>query len=320
MNFTLPQATTDAAEVDHLILALTLASCAILLLVFGLIWIYAIRYRADSKVERGAPGEKSWRFEISWTLATLVVFLGLFVWGADLYVRLFQPPTDALRIYVVGKQWMWKIEHQGGQREINALHVPTGRPVQLLMTSEDVIHDFAIPAFRIKHDVLPGRYETLWFTAKRPGTYHLYCTQLCGEGHASMIGEVVAMTAPDFQNWLENGGGASPAPQLSMAASGEALYQSYGCVGCHGVGGVNKPGEGVTAPSLAGISGTKVKLEGGAVVVADEHYLRDCILAPDKTRVAGYAPIMPSFAGQVSEENALRLIAYIKSLKAKDTP
>ena len=165
MSVWLPQATTSAPEVDYLLIAPVLCSGVILVLVFGLILRYLFKYHAWSTVDRGAPSSKTWRFEITWTVATLVIFFGLFVWGADLYVRLFQPPRNALRIYVVGKQWMWKVEHPGGQREINALHVPIARPVELVMTSEDVIHDFSVPAFRIKHDVLPGRYETLWFEA-----------------------------------------------------------------------------------------------------------------------------------------------------------
>src|SRR5262249_6546348 len=152
---------------------------------------------------------------------------------ADLYVRLFQPPRDALQIYVIGKQWMWKVEHANGQREINALHLPVGRPIQLIMTSEDVIHDFAMPAFRIKHDVLPGRYEMLWFEAKTPGTYHLFCTQLCGTGHASMVGEIVVLPAPEFQKWLEQNAAGE-----TLAAAGKTLFIRYGCSGCHGLGGV----------------------------------------------------------------------------------
>ena len=249
MSFLLPQATTSAPEVDYLIIALVLCSAAILALVFGLILRYMIKYRAGSTIDRGAPGSKTWRFEIAWTTATLVIFFGLFVWGADLYVRLFQPPHNALRIYVVGKQWMWKVEHPGGQREINALHIPIGRPIQLVMTSEDVIHDFSVPAFRIKHDVLPGRYETLWFEAVEPGTYHLFCTQLCGTGHDEMVGEIVAMPDPDYQNWLEQNAAAA-----SMAAEGQILFMRYGCSGCHGGNGAggSQSTSTVPAPPLAG--------------------------------------------------------------------
>jgi cytochrome c oxidase subunit II len=310
VNFTLPQATVDAREVDALIFALTLASLSILVLVFGLMARYMVKYRAGSPIDRGKPPQKTWRLEISWTIATLIVFFGLFIWGADLYVRLFQPPANALQIYVVGKQWMWKVEHPGGKREINTLHIPIRQPVQLVMTSEDVIHDFSIPAFRIKHDVLPGRYETLWFTAEKAGVYHLFCTQLCGEGHASMVGEIVAMEPEDYEHWL--GGGAKGE---TFIEAGGAVFRRHGCAGCHG-----DQGAGGIGPALAGLYGAEVKLAGGAIVKADETYLRDCIMTPQKRRVAGYPEIMPSFMGQIDEEHLLKLIAYIKSLKRKAPP
>jgi len=197
-------ASTIGSEIDILFWALVLVSAAVLILVFGLMLIFVIRYRAASPVDRGAPAEgKSWRVEVAWTTATLAAFFLLFLWGAHLYVRLYRPPADAFKIYVVGKQWMWKLEYPGGQREINALHVPAGRPVQLLMISEDVIHDFSVPALRLKQDVLPGRYQTLWFEATRPGDYHLFCTQFCGTGHAEMGGSVTVMSEPDFALWLD---------------------------------------------------------------------------------------------------------------------
>jgi cytochrome c oxidase subunit II len=317
MNLWLPAASVNAREVDHLIGALLLISAAVLLLVFGLLFLYIVKYRAGSSLDRGEVGEKTWRVETAWTVATLLVFFGLFIWGADLYVRLFQPPRAALKIYVIGKQWMWKVEHAGGQREINALHLPLGDPVELVMTSEDVIHDFSIPAFRIKHDVLPGRYETLWFTASRPGTYSLSCTQFCGLDHSKMTGEVVVLPKPEFQAWLENNRGAD-----SPAADGAALFMRYGCSGCHG--GNGEGGEGaqstVRAPSLKGLYGAPVPLSDGSVVVADDRYLHDSIVEPGRQIVAGYAPIMPSYAGQIGEEDLLKIIAYIQSLAGEGPP
>lgn len=317
MRFWLPQATIDAAEVDYLILALLLVSCAILALVFGLIWVYMIKYRAGSPIDRGALAKKTWRIETAWTVATLLVFFGLFVWGADLYVRLFQPPHNTLKVYIIGKQWMWKIEHAGGQREINALHLPAGRPIELVMTSEDVIHDFSVPAFRIKHDVLPGRYETLWFQATLPGTYRLFCTQLCGTGHASMIGEVVVMSDPDYQEWLEQNSGGE-----TMAKQGSTLFMRYGCSGCHGGNGAGgrQSGSTVRAPALAGLYGSPVTLIDGTIVTADDRYIRDCILIPETQRVASYPPVMPSFSGQIGEEDLLKIISYIKSLTPETQP
>ena len=286
-------------------------SFAILALVFGLMLLYIIKYRAGSTIDRGALAEKTWRLETAWTVATLLIFFGLFVWGADLYVRLFQPPADAMKIYVIGKQWMWKVEHAGGQREINALHLPIGRPIELVMTSEDVIHDFSVPAFRIKHDVLPGRYETLWFQVVRPGTYHLFCTQLCGTDHSAMIGDIVAMSTPDYEKWLEQNGASE-----TLAKAGQTLFMRYGCSGCHGGNGVagNQSVSTVRAPPLAGLYGSPVTLADGGIVTADDRYIRDCILMPETQRVASYQPLMPSFAGQISEEDLLKIIAYIKSL------
>ena len=314
MRLTLPEASSNAAEVDHLLLALVLIALAVLALVFGLIWIYVIRYRAGSPINRGEIADKTWRIEVAWTAATLLAFFGLFIWGADLYVRLFTPPGDALKVYVVGKQWMWKVEYSGGQKEIDSLHVPVGQPVELVMTSEDVIHDFSVPAFRVKHDVLPGRYETLWFTATRRGRYHLFCTQLCGTGHADMIGWVTAMNPRDYQAWLSQNGASE-----SLAAAGQTLFMRYGCSGCHGGNGIGgqRAGAAVRAPPLAGLYGSKVPLSDGSVVTADDLYIRDSVLEPDKQVVAGYQPVMPSFAGQITEDDLLRIVAYIKSLSAE---
>jgi cytochrome c oxidase subunit 2 len=311
MNFSLPAASSNAPEVDHLLLALLAISGVVLVLVFGLMLLYIVKYRAGSGLDRGAVAQKTWRIETAWTAATLFIFFGLFIWGANLYIRQFQPPANALKIYVIGKQWMWKVEHAGGQREIDTLHLPVGRPIELIMTSEDVIHDFSIPAFRIKHDVLPGRYETLSFTADRPGIYHLFCTQLCGTSHANMVGQIVAMTGPDYQKWLEQDGAAE-----TMAMAGATLYMRYGCSGCHGGNGAGgrQAGRTVRAPPLTGLYGSPVPLSDGTVVIADDRYIRDSIMMPQKQVVTSYVPVMPSFAGQIGEDDLLDLIAYIKSL------
>lgn len=314
MKLWLAAATHNAIQVDHLILALVLISCAVLALVFGLLLLYMFKYRAGSDVDRGAANKKTWRVESAWTAATLLAFFGLFIWGARLYVSLFQSPRDALRIYVVGKQFMWKVEHDGGQREIDAIHLPVGLDIQLVLTSEDVIHDFSVPAFRIKHDVLPGRYETLWFRVEEPGTYHLFCTQLCGVDHASMVGEIVAMPKAEYQKWLaQNEAGDT------LASQGRVLFMRYGCSGCHGSSGAGgtQSESTVRAPSLAGLYGSPVTLADGTVVKADDRYIRDCILTPARERVASYLPVMPSFAGEMSEEDLLKIIAYLKSLAAQ---
>jgi cytochrome c oxidase subunit 2 len=309
----LPEASNSAAETDRLLFGLLLLTFAVLALVFGLMFRYIVKYRASSALNRSAVAKKSWIFEISWTAATLLIFFGLFVWGADLYVRLSKPPENALKIYVIAKQWMWKAEHVGGQRELNALHVPLGIPIELVMTSEDVIHDFSIPAFRIKHDVLPGRYETLSFTANRPGEYTLYCTQFCGVDHSKMIGIVVVLPQPLFQAWLDQNGSGG-----TLAAAGMSLFMRFGCSGCHGSDGRGSDSGSVRAPSLAGLYGSRVLLADGSATIADEGYLHDCIVVPERQLVPGYAPIMPSFAGQLGEEDILKLVAYIKSLAPRE--
>ena len=311
MTLTLAAASANAPEVDRLLWALFAISVAVLALVFVLLLRYVIRFRANSPVDRGNEAEKTWKFETAWTGATLLVFLGLFVWGANLYLRLFDSPKNALRIYVVAKQWMWKVEHPGGQREIDALHVPLGRVIQLVMISEDVIHDFSVPAFRLKHDVLPGRYETLTFTATRAGTYPLYCTQFCGLDHSHMTGQVVVLRAEQFATWLQQDPVAS-----DLVAQGKSLFLHFGCSGCHSRGGEAPT---VRAPPLEGVFGSPVPLSNGSTLIADERYVHDSIVSPGKQIVAGYANLMPSYAGQISEEDLVKVVAYVESLAA-ETP
>ena len=308
----LPAASVYASEVDWLLLALLLGSFMVLGLVFGLMIYYMARYRHDSPAYRGGVTTKSWKFEITWTSATMVGFLILFFWGADLYVRLEQPPASAMRISVTGKQWMWKAEYPGGQHEIDAVHVPTGRDVALVLTSEDVIHDFAVPAFRVRHDVLPGRYEVIWFKATRVGTYNFFCDQLCGTDHSSMVGKITVMTPGDYTRWLET----NAAPE-GLAEQGKKLFVSYGCSGCHSVGAFGGGGT-VRAPPLVGVYGHPVPLSDGSVIVADDQYIRDSIVQPSRQIVASYENQMPSFAGIVSEEDLIRLVAFIKSLAGGD--
>ena len=306
MRLTLPLAASTGAATDYLLLGLVAVSLAVLALVFGLMFFYVVRYRHNSPIDRGAMAEKSFRFGISWTIGTLVIFFGLFIWGSIIYVRLYQPPGDALKIYVVAKQWMWKVEHAGGQREINALHVPTNTSVELIMTSEDVIHDFFVPAFRVKRDVLPGQYETMWFRADRVGTYHLFCSQFCGTAHSNMIGQVVVMPPKDYADWLTTNGAGD-----TLADQGRGLFVRYGCAGCHLGGGT------VRAPSLAGLYGSPVPLSDGSTVIADDRYIRDSIMYPKQQVVASFEPVMPSFANVIGEDDLVRLVAYIHSLAAE---
>jgi cytochrome c oxidase subunit 2 len=303
------KASSFAASVDVLFFVWLALAAVVTCAVFILIVYFAAKYRAGSQAERArapAPQRRrlSRRIELAWIVAPLVLFLAMFGWAAELYYRHDEPPADAMEIYVLGKQWMWKIEHAGGQREIDELHVPAGRPIRLIMTSQDVIHDFFLPVLRIKQDVLPGRYTSLWFEADKPGDYHLFCAQYCGTDHSRMIGRVVVMEPVAFARWLQTGNGSG-----TMAAAGAALFREYGCSGCHGANAS------VHAPKLEGLFGRPVQLSDGSSVLADDRYVHDSVLLPRKEIVAGYEPIMPSFQGQIGEAELLDLIEYVKSLR-----
>lgn len=304
-----PGASSYSGEVDLLTVGLLVVTGLVLFLVLFLLILFCTRYRRGSNADRSDQVRKTWHWEISWSAATLLGFLGLFFWGASLYERLYRPPSDATEVFVVGKQWMWKLEHPEGQREINELHVPIGRPVKLVMTSQDVIHSFYVPAFRIKHDVLPGRYETLWFEPTKAGEFPIFCAEFCGTDHSHMTGRLVVMQPTDYERWMR-----AEQPASGMAQEGAALFRQFGCSGCHGAQSK------VHAPSLDGLYGRPVPLQDGSIVTADDRYIRDSILQPRRQIAAGYPPIMPSFAGQIGEDDVLKLIAYIKSLANKRPP
>jgi len=295
-------ASVHARYEDWLFIFLTLVSVAMTVLIFVVIAVFAMKYRRRHGRE-ATQIEGSLLLEIGWSVAPFGVMLVMFAAGAVLYFSMRTPPQDSAQVYVVAKQWMWKLQHMEGPREINQLHVPVGRNVELIMTSQDVIHSFYVPAFRLKQDVLPGRYTTLWFRATRPGTYHLFCAQFCGTMHSGMIGEVIVMEPRDYQAWMSNA-----APSGSLAQSGATLFQQLGCNTCHRS---DVQGRG---PNLTGVFGNPVQLEDGRTVVADENYVRESILVPAAKVVSGFKPIMPSWQGQVNEEQLNELIAYVKSL------
>jgi cytochrome c oxidase subunit 2 len=297
------QASTMAAQVDALYFFLIAVAGFFSLLIAALVIIFAIRFRRRHPDESGTKIHGSIALEIAWSAIPLGLTMVMFVWGANVYFTLARPPRGAMEIYVVGKQWMWKVQHMDGQREINELHVPVGRPVKLTMGSEDVIHSFFIPAFRVKMDVLPGRLTTMWFEATRPGTYHLFCAEYCGTRHSGMIGSIVVMEPADFQAWLAGG-----AAEGSLASRGEKLFQDLACHTCH------RPDTQGRGPVLDGLFGRTVELQGGATVVADENYLRESIVNPQAKIVAGFQPIMPTFQGLITEEGLLELVAYVRSL------
>lgn len=300
------QASTHAASVDALYFFL-IALTAFFSLLIGLMVIgFAIRYRRRSPDDRPPAIYGSLALELTWTIIPLGIVAVIFFWASDLYLTLSRVPKDAIEVHVVGKRWMWKVQHLTGQREINELHVPVGVPVKLTLTSEDVIHSFFIPAFRVKKDALPARYTTAWFQATKPGRYHLFCAEYCGTRHSNMIGSIVVLEPAAFQTWLA--GGASGG---SLASAGEKLFQDLACVTCH------RADSGARGPALDGLFGRPVALADGGTAEADETYIRESIVAPSARVVAGYQPIMPTYQGLVSEEQLLQLVAYVRSLKAK---
>ena len=298
------EASTIAPYADALYFFLLTITVIGLVLVGALVFGFSIRYRKE-KHPVAEQVEGSTLLEATWTIIPLCLFLITFVWGAILYFRIYTPPANAMNIYVVGKQWMWKAEHPGGQHEINALHVPTGRPIQLTMISQDVFHSFSIPDFRVKREVIPGRYSTVWFQATTPGTYHIFCTQYCGTNHSAMIGEVTVLNPEDYQKWTQESTSG-----MSLAQNGERLFASMGCNACHN-GSATARG-----PNLAGVYGSKLTLSNGSQALVDDAYLRDAILNPSEHITSGYAPIMPTYQGQISEDGLIDLVEFIKTLQS----
>jgi cytochrome c oxidase subunit 2 len=303
------EASTMAGRVDALYFFLIGVSAFFIVLIASLVVYFTFRYRRRQRDEIGRPVTAGYTLEVVWTVIPVLLTMVMFFWAANVYFSMASPPLDTLDVYVVAKQWMFKFQQPGGQREIDELHVPVGRAVRLTMASEDVIHDLYIPAFRIKADIVPGRYTTMWFTATKPGSYHFFCAQYCGTKHSGMTGQVVVMKPADYEAWLAGGSGEG-----SMASQGEKLFQDLGCITCHQMDGQGR------GPSLQGLYGHQVQLTTGQAVTADDAYLRTCILTPGGTGVAGYQPIMPSFQGVVSEDQLLQLIEYIKSLASAAAP
>jgi cytochrome c oxidase subunit 2 len=304
------QASTNASRVD----ALALFELGIVLFFTALICIMiltlAVRYRRGSKVDRSGAPLTDRRLEAAWIVIPLLLSLVMYVWATEVYFDLYEPPADAFDISVVGKQWMWYLQHPEGRAEINELHVPLGQAVKLTLTSQDVIHSFFVPAFRIKQDVLPGRYTMIWFRPTKVGRHHLFCAEYCGTNHSAMTGWVHVMEPADYERWLSEGGSGP-----SMAEEGDRLFVSHHCAGCH------RGSQIVHAPRLEGVYGNPVPIQRGndvRFVTADDRYIRDSILMPKSEVVAGYEPLMPSYQGRISEPDLLKILAYIKSLGNKE--
>jgi cytochrome c oxidase subunit II len=301
-----PEASKIAPQMDALYFFMVLISLIGLTIVVLLVVSFSILY-SKKRHPVAVQIEGSTLLEATWTIIPLGLFLIMFVWGSLIYFRIYTPPANAMNIYVVGKQWMWKAEHPGGQHEINALHVPTGRAIQLTLISQDVFHSFSIPAFRVKREAIPGRYTNVWFEATTPGTYHLFCTQYCGTNHSAMVGDIVVLTPDDYKKWL-----AESTSGTSLAQNGERLFASLSCNACHS-GRANSRG-----PSLAGVYGSHLMLANGGTQLADEAYLRDAILNPSDHMTQGFAPIMPTYQGQISEDGVIALVEFIKSLNTNN--
>ena len=303
-NFVLfpERASTHAARVDALYFFLVAVCTTMAVLISLMIVFFAVKYRSN-KLRPAQQVHGNNALELTWTVIPLFVFMMMFVWGASVYFDAARIPKNSDEIWVVAKQWMWKFQHLDGQREINELHVPVGRDIKLTMVSQDVIHSFFVPAFRVKADVLPARYTNLWFHATKSGEYHLFCAEYCGTMHSGMIGRIVVMEPAQYQAWLSGGGAFG-----SLAQNGQKLFQDLGCITCH------RGDAQARAPNLAGAYGRPVHLNDGRTVIMDDSYIRESILNPRAKIVAGFEPIMPGFQGQVDEEGVLALIAYIRSL------
>jgi cytochrome c oxidase subunit 2 len=324
MRFNFPlfpeQASTMAGRVDALYFFLLGVSLFFSVAIFTAVIYLAIKYHHRAG-EAHAPGlvNDNIYLEITWTVIPLALTMVMFVWGASLYFSMSRPPDNSLEIFVVGRQWMWKFQHPDGQREINELHVPLGQPVKLVIASEDVIHSFYVPVFRVKQDAVPGRYTTVWFEATKPGRFHMFCAEYCGTQHSGMIGRIVVLEPVQYSAWLSGetaGAGTAAAATLpraegSVADRGRRLFEQFGCVACHlsdrqGIG-----------PLLSGVFGSQVRLQDGRTTLADESYIRESILQPQAKITAGFQTLMPSFQGRLNEEELMQLIAYIKSLGKK---
>lgn len=300
------EASTVALQVDLLLTALVALSSFFTLIVLVLMVYFGLKYRRGRSADRSNPPLTNTKVELGWVFGLLMLSVGVYTWATIQFFNMRRPPENALEVSVVGQQWMWKFQHPDGQREIDELHVPVGRPVRLTMASQDVIHSLYIPAFRLKYDVIPGRFTQMWFEATKTGEFHIFCAEYCGTNHAQMIGTIIVMEPREYQQWL-----SGHQEGASMAGTGEQLFNQLGCNSCHVSGSDDR------APQLAGIFGTQEQIQSGETVTVDENYIRESIVFPQRKIVAGYDPIMPTYEGRVSEEQILQLIAYIRSLGAE---
>jgi cytochrome c oxidase subunit 2 len=297
------QASAMARNVDEFYLFMCAVTAFFTIGIASTVVFFAVKYRRRHAHDRPAEIHGSLLLELAWSIIPFLLTVVMFVWATALFFAQQRPPDDSIQINVVGKRWMWKLQHMTGHREINELHVPVGKPVKLILTSEDTIHSFYVPAFRMKKDAVPGRYNETWFRATRAGKYHIFCAEYCGTLHSKMTGWVYVMESAEYQQWLAGG----PAP-VSPVLAGQKLFSERNCTTCHYADGAGR------GPILNGLPGSEVLLLNGQRVIADDAYLRESILMPAARVVAGYQPVMPTYQGQLGEEDVANLIAYIKSL------
>jgi cytochrome c oxidase subunit 2 len=305
-----PEASNFAPQVDDLMIYLTAICVFFAFLITVAIVYFFFKYHRRNPREIGAPIHGNARLEATWIIIPSLLALTMFAWGGAVYVDYRHSPPDTLDIYVIGKQWMWKAQQPNGLKEINELHVPVGRNIRLILASEDVIHDFFVPAFRVKMDVVPGHYNTMWFRPTKAGRYHFFCSQYCGTNHALMGGWITVMDPTDYAAWLSGSSGG----EINPVSAGAKLFGDKACATCHIGDGSGR------APSLNGVYGAQVLLADGTTVTADDAYIRESILQPNAKIVAGYQPLMPTFQGQLTEEQIIALTSYIKSLQSQPVP
>ncbi len=302
------QGSSGAAPVDRIFGFVFWVSVFFFVLIVALMVTFVIRYRRRPGREEAEPSpQHHTALEVTWTVIPIAIVIVIFVWGFKAYLDINTPPANAYEILVTGQKWKWLFTYPNGHVDED-LHVAVDTPVRLVMTSEDVIHGFYIPAFRLKRDVLPGRYVKVWFRAIKPGEYQIYCTQYCGTGHSDMWAKVVVHEPGGFERWLEDA--SNFMKRMSPAQAGERLYRTRGCAQCHTV-----DGRASTGPTWKGLFASHVPLEGGKTIVADENYLRTCILDPTQNVPLGFQPVMPTFKGRLKDDEITAIIEYIKTLR-----
>lgn len=301
------QASTMAASIDNVYLFTCAVTILFTVIIYVLVVYFSVKYRKSPTNKVATAIEGNHKLETIWVLLPTVICMIMFFWGTNVYFKAVHIPSDAIQYYGTGKQWMWKFQHPNGKREINDLHIPINTPIRISLTSEDVIHSFYVPAFRVKTDVLPGKYTGVWFNATKPGVYHLFCAEYCGTKHSQMLGSVVAMEKEDYEKWLQEGS----VPTKTAEQRGLKVFSDFKCSSCH------SDQDGALGPTLSGLIGSEVQLQNGRTVKGDDNYIRESLLFPNKHVVKGYSPIMPTFHSQLSEDQIIDLITYIKTLKTE---